>query len=404
MIETKNFFHLSCDVVKKVLSSSELHITSELEVFNAAEHWIGFNADERTKFAKILLQTVRLPLLSDAALQRLLLENSLICNNYECRSAVESVLLHRKSVCDYRHSRNVEHRYCSQSLFDVFLSSRRTELKKVACGNFQNVKVGYPVAENERFYRAVVVGRNIYAIVRKQMTSEKKELVIKLHVDGAWKTVATTKYRSRFCVCNFMKNIFIIGGRYKRRLMCLSAIRYDAESGKTSSVAGTERFDAACAAFDGRIVACGGFVWQEVQRDVFQRESVYTGTSSAEAFDHAAGTWSRMPDMVKCHYDHSLVAIKSKLFVVTNNDWKRECEVFDKSSNRFAVIASPLSFRDVWGKSVPGAISIGKKLVVFGKREKTIVFYDTEKHEWYEETCGCFNTLQYKSCVKLPQI
>ena len=401
VIETKNFLHLSSGNVKKVLLSSELHITSELEIFNAAEHWIGFNAGERTKFAKILLQTVRLTLLSDATLQRLLLETSLICNDDECRSAVESVLLHRKNVCDHKQSRNVKHRYCSQSSFDMFLSSRRTELKKVAGGNLQDVKIGYSVAEDERFYKAVVVSGTLYTVVREQVNEEKKKLVIKRYVGDAWEAVAATKYRNKFCVCNFMKSIFIIGGRYKPRFICFSSVRCDVQSGETSRVAGTARFEAACAAFDGGIVACGGFVEEDAQR---LDSRFYTESSGAEAFDHAAGTWTRMPDMVRGHHNHSLVAIGSKLFVVATNDWKRDSEVFDKSSNKFAAIASPLDFNDVYGEVVPGAASIGKKIIVFGKREKTVVFYDTEKDEWSEETWNCFNSVEYKSCVKLPLI
>ena len=67
--ETKNFLELDIESVKKVLSSSDLHVTSEIEVFNAADAWIRYKFDERKKHSKALLMTVRLSLLSINALK-----------------------------------------------------------------------------------------------------------------------------------------------------------------------------------------------------------------------------------------------------------------------------------------------------------------------------------------------
>ena len=49
MAETKNFLELDIESVKKVLLSSDLHITSEIEVFNAADAWIRYKLNERKK-------------------------------------------------------------------------------------------------------------------------------------------------------------------------------------------------------------------------------------------------------------------------------------------------------------------------------------------------------------------
>ena len=61
--KTKNFLELDFALVKKILQSSKLHITSELEVFNAANDWISYKSEERIKHAKDIILTVRLPLL-----------------------------------------------------------------------------------------------------------------------------------------------------------------------------------------------------------------------------------------------------------------------------------------------------------------------------------------------------
>ena len=70
--------------MKKILFSSEIYITSELEVFTAANDWISFKLNKRKKFAKSLLMKMRFPLLSDPSLKHLL--GYSICKNDECRS------------------------------------------------------------------------------------------------------------------------------------------------------------------------------------------------------------------------------------------------------------------------------------------------------------------------------
>ena len=52
-----------------MLSSSDLNIDSELQVFNAFHSWLCHDITERRKYAKELLSKVCLPLLSTSALE-----------------------------------------------------------------------------------------------------------------------------------------------------------------------------------------------------------------------------------------------------------------------------------------------------------------------------------------------
>ena len=65
LVDTESFMELHFFRVLKILKSSGLLITSELEVYNAADRWLSFDIEERGKFAKDLLLAARLPLLSD---------------------------------------------------------------------------------------------------------------------------------------------------------------------------------------------------------------------------------------------------------------------------------------------------------------------------------------------------
>ena len=336
--------------------------------------------------------TVRFPLLSDPALNHLL--GYSICKNDECRSLVKSVLMDRKTFC--QQGKSAEHRYCNQSSFEIFLSSRKRKLKQVELTeNSHNVKFSCSVEKSEKIYKVVVVGGEVYVVARKQVSSRRKILLIKKYVAGGWKTVAEVGYRKKFGVCSFMNCIYIIGGMRRWDAMCVASVRYDTKLGETGSVRGTkaQRFYLACAAFDGKIVTAGGCTLQE---------GYYAEDGSVEVFDHVINAWSPMPSMTRSHHRHCLVAIKTKLFVV--GELERDCEVFDKRSNCFALISSSLRLLSNYAPDVPGAVSLGKTIAIFGRQEKTIAFYDTEKDEWYKESCEKLHSITYKSCVKIPTI
>ena len=71
-VENKKHLDLSFSVFKGLCLSCNLKITSELEVLNAIDDWIKYDPEERSKLAFQLIKTIRLPLLSAAALKNLL--------------------------------------------------------------------------------------------------------------------------------------------------------------------------------------------------------------------------------------------------------------------------------------------------------------------------------------------
>ena len=66
-VDSTSFLELDYKHILKILSTSELNIDSEMEVFNAIVSWLGHNK-ERSKYAKDLILEIRLSLLSDPAL------------------------------------------------------------------------------------------------------------------------------------------------------------------------------------------------------------------------------------------------------------------------------------------------------------------------------------------------
>ena len=63
--KTQNFLQLDFYFVNKILSSSQLCISSEVDVFLAANSWLSSDNFDRSKFVKNLILKTRFPLLCD---------------------------------------------------------------------------------------------------------------------------------------------------------------------------------------------------------------------------------------------------------------------------------------------------------------------------------------------------
>ena len=163
------------------------------------------------------------------------------------------------------------------------------------------------------------------------------------------------KFVYGYCMCSFVDNIFIIGGRYDcfngKNDVRRSCVVFDTTTKNWKEVAEMNdyRFNAARTVFEGRVVIFGG-----ANDNGFSR--------SVEAYDHVADTWSYMSNMIHGSYDHNLLAVSNKLFALgCGGNWDI-CEVYDSISKEFVVINSHPTFFD--GRE-DQATSIGRNILVF---------------------------------------
>ena len=123
--ENNNFLQLDFALVKKIVQSSKLHITSELEVFYAINDWISYKPEERINLAKDLLLTVRLPLLSDPALKYIMNETFNVSKVDESKRTINSVLFKNNNVLNSLSKKSFVVRYCDQDSFSsLFLKKK----------------------------------------------------------------------------------------------------------------------------------------------------------------------------------------------------------------------------------------------------------------------------------------
>ena len=131
LAENKMLDGFSFRLIVKILSSSGLNVTSELEVAQAVNSWIEHDPKSRSRFTLELIKTVRLPLLSTAALKTLLESETSFSKCEKSRGVVLKAVSDKTVRALDPSFSDCRVRHCAQDDFEVAL-----------CGNekksFQN--------------------------------------------------------------------------------------------------------------------------------------------------------------------------------------------------------------------------------------------------------------------------
>ena len=145
------------------------------------------------------------------------------------------------------------------------------------------------------------------------------------------------------------------------------------------------RVGAASVVFNERLVVSGGL------------GNRLSSLNTVESYDVAADKWTHMPNMRERRSGHSLVVVKSKLFVI-GGTLSATSEIFDNNSKTFVTLKSPRLIG--YNKS----LSIGSKIFIFQTKKEdncSVITYDVRKDKWAEEPCEAIANLPDYSCLKL---
>ena len=215
-----NFLNLSLDVVQKVLSSCRLQIDSELEVVAAGCDWIGHKTKERSHVAVKLLSNVRLHLLSNAALNFILKNESPFSNCAACRVVVKNVM---KSKHSTDHScLPYTNRYNSQENYKIvaFCGERKSEsfsnVYEIEDFSLKNLKQISSLALNRMAVQVVVENGKLFVLGGRNPQCLKNE-VYSVETYSAetnsWRVVGRIPEKLQ-CIytCSYMGKIYVFGG------------------------------------------------------------------------------------------------------------------------------------------------------------------------------------------------
>ena len=393
VVETNNFLELDFTLVKNILCSSKLHITSELEVFKAINNWISYKPEERINLAKDLLLTVRLPLLSEPALNHLMNETFTVSKVNECKRIINGVFLKDTNVLNSLPKNIFDVRYCDQESFNFFFCNKTGSIKQMNGKSFENVKsttLSILTSKHERIDTGFFLKDDLYIFVNNFANNTTKVKKVS-EISKDWENVFNFKDRICFCACSLIDKIYIIGGDDNYYNNLISCIQFDTMNNKLKEIAkmNQARKSAACTNYKGKIVVSGGEVLNGIR---------YSEINTVEVFDHIANTWTYMPSMVERRSVHSLVPIKSKLFVIGNST----CEIYDEVTKVFTLIQVPFIYTGIY-KNVT-AISLGNKIALLRGVESGILFLDAGTDKWCEKVFGFLDKNYFPVFLKMPQM
>ena len=413
VIKSRNFFELDVVLVEKILSSSRLQISSEIEVFNVANSWIRYNNETRSKYSKRLFLKARYPLLSDMALEHNLSKNSSFKTSKECVELMKEILPNKKDFFKNKSSKWYTTRCCNQTSFNIVLlggiySKTKYQAKpavnenitQTCASDYQTINNLPSTAERLFITEAVYLNGEIYVFSNFYVKSEIKDkddyfMCISKYsiVTKTWKylsSMACDVSAQRFCA--FMKKIYIIGGDdLTFNAPTDECLEFDTVSHKTRNIERMydDRKFPSCTVFQGRVVVSGGF-------------NVAGNRNTVEAYDHVADTWSDMPDMIHERCNHSSVGVTNKLFILGSNRYS--CEVYDSTCNKFVLLVKSLPTLQERHLEISNkACLIGKKITIFNDDSSTVLCYDTETDKWSEEPCEVTEGIDGICVMRIPK-
>ena len=405
--KTKNFLQLDFEYVYKILSSSELDIYSELEVFETADKWVSFEYENRSKFTKDLLLRVRFPLLSDDVVRKVLRKpyyarySSVFQRNEDCLVLTEEILKDKETFYPNKSSVNYKNRCCSQNKYNILIYGGgdaannniiNRKVVQVDGENIKNCKSLTPWPMSSRFLVRNVKSE-IYSLF--YLFEKKKFYLHKYSIsNNSWENLGVSHYdHYNFGVCVFMDKIYIIGGCDERLVANSLCAELDINKCRREKIKNINeaRQLSACTTFEGRVIVSGGYVNYD--------DDDYLNT--VEVYDHVANKWSYMPNMIDGRCDHSIVAVRSKLFVF--GGFRTEtCEVFDSCVKKFVLLKPPSSLLGFAETS--RALSVGSKILIFKNESAQLTTFDFVKNEWKKESFEVTKDIKYFGCLKLPKI
>ena len=398
VVETQSFLELNFELVAKILSSSEINIHSEVEVYNAAISWLKYKINDRSKYAKQLLLAVRLPLLSDCAVNGVVNSTSSFIQNDEFAHVLKEIIARKDHF--FKNKRNVYYktRYCSQEKFHtlIFCGFEETcckaanDVDQTKRDNSNSIKFVPTLYKKHYCSESACIKGEVYLLggtsdhLHGIITSVEKYSP----ESKTWTEVARMlDDRILYTACAYMDSIFVIGGTLKLDswITLNSCLQFNTTSKKWKEVSRmTEaRERLVSAVFEGRIIVSGG------------EDGRFRTLNTVEAYDVISDKWSSMPNLVKRTHHHKLVAVKNKLYVVRRGG--DDCEVFDTISGKFVVFKQEFDYFDFYQ-----VVSIGNKIMIFYTGISSIIFYDVEENEWFEQPFEATKDLNGFSTVKIP--
>ena len=391
--ETEDFLNLSSKQVEEWISSDEITVKGEEEVFEVVVKWVERNERQKHNFYE-LFRHIRCIYLPHVYLLNVALHDPLVKNNLDCSNCAQGAL---KMVLG-----GGEECYFSQSPRNCL---KTHENAIVACG--QNSVLCY-IPSEDKWYRLSPMLSTRTFFSHAISVCQGKLFYIGDNVDGypaerydpaanTWSPLESFKQKIKFCtVVTFQGLLYVIGGVEQDENKRLSTVqRYNPDKNLWQVVPSlsSPRSSVCAVATTSHLYAIGGK--SDVER-----------VNIVERFDPKEKAWYLGAPTLEKRVAPCGVAVNEKLFVFggftrENYSHSNFCEMYDPVTDTWNRIANTVTPR-----GLVSALSFKGNIFVcgdFGEYD-SLQIYNTATSEW--KFCSKFPKDDEQfiiSCLRIPR-
>uniref|UniRef100_A0A671WHY2 Kelch-like protein 20 n=1 Tax=Sparus aurata TaxID=8175 RepID=A0A671WHY2_SPAAU len=355
VMESEEFMLLPANQLIDIISSDELNVRSEEQVFNAVMAWVKYSIQERRPQLPQVLQHVRLPLLSPKFLVGTVGSDPLIKSDEECRDLVDEaknylLLPQERPLMQGPRTRPRKPIRCGEVLFavggwcsgDAISSVERydpqtNEWRMVASMSKRRCGVGVSVLDDLLYAVGGHDGSSYLNSVERYDPKENK-----------WTRVASMSTRRLGVAVAVLGGfLYAVGGSDGTSPLNTGTVlshvkmeRYNPQENRwhTVSPMGTRRKHLGCAVYQDMIYSVGG------------RDDT-TELSSAERYNPRTNQWSPVVAMTSRRSGVGLAVVNGQLMAVGGFDgttYLKTIEVYDPDANTWRLYGG-MNYRRLGG-------------------------------------------------------
>ncbi|XP_041107021.1 kelch-like protein 8 isoform X1 [Polyodon spathula] len=383
VVECEDFPCVSPQHLRTLLSSSDLSIDNEKQVYSAAVKWLKANPQHHDAWLDEILSQVRLPLLPVDFLMGTVAKEEMIKQNLNCRDLLDEARnyhlhLSNTAVPDFEYSiRTTPRKYTAGVLFCVGgRGGSGDPFRSIECYSVSTNSwfFGPEMNSRRRHVGVISVGGKVYAVGGHDGSEHLGSMEMFDPANNKWMMLASMNTKRRgIALAALGGPIYAIGGLDDNS--CFNDVeRYDLESDRWSAVApmNTPRGGVGSVALGNHVYAVGG-------------NDGVASLSSVERYDPHLDKWTEVKEMGQRRAGNGVGELNGCLYVVggfDDNSPLSSVERFNPRTNCWEYVAELTTPRG----GVGVATLMGKIFAVGGHNGNvylnTVEAYDPVLNRW----------------------
>ncbi|KAJ1522109.1 hypothetical protein ONE63_002420 [Megalurothrips usitatus] len=406
VVECEEFLTLSPQQVSKLICSDRLTVPSEEKVFESVVSWVHHDLEGRQSQLPLLMEHVRLPLLSQDYLMQRVEEEPLLKANLQCKDflieAFKYHLLKGEQKVSFKTPRTKPRQPVGLPKVLLVVGGQAPKaIRSVECYDFKEER-WYQVAEMPtRRCRAglSIIGGRVFAVGGFNGSMRVRTVDVYDPASDQWTSCSSMEARRSTLGVAVLNNCIYAVGGFDGSTGLNSAEMYDPRTHEWRLIApmSTRRSSVGVGVVNCLLYAVGGYdgasrqclstvecyhsdldSWSTVPEMSVRRSGAGVGVldgilyavgghdgplvrKSVEAYNPETETWAQVADMAFCRRNAGVVSLNGLLYVVGGDDGSANLasvEVYNPKTDSWSMLPSSMGI----GRSYAGVAIIDKPM------------------------------------------